>query len=47
MFSLNFSHRFVLYKGHCDMRKSFDGFCGLVTTELRKEVSGRTVFLLW
>lgn len=27
MFALGSSHRFYLYDGHCDMRKSFDGLC--------------------
>jgi hypothetical protein len=39
MFSLSYSHRYFLYQGYCDMRKSFDGLCGLVTFELRRETS--------
>jgi len=45
MFSLNSSHRYYLYQGHCDMRKSFDGLCGLVSSELRREASSGEVFV--
>lgn len=34
VFSLGSSHRFYLYDGFCDMRKSFDGLCGLVSSAL-------------
>ena len=34
MFSLNSSNQYFLYQGHCDMRKSFDGLCGVVVSEL-------------
>src|SRR5690606_27116922 len=37
MFSLGSSHRFYLYDGHCDMRKSFDGLCGLVITVMARQ----------
>ena len=45
MFSLNSSHRYYLYQGYCDMRKSFDGLCGLVSSELRREASSGEVFV--
>lgn len=45
MFSLNSSHRYFLYQGHCDMRKSFDGLCGLVVLELKREATSGEVFI--
>lgn len=45
MFSLNSSHRYFLYQGHCDMRKSFDGLCGLVVSELNRNVTSGEVFI--
>lgn len=35
MFSLGNSQRYLLYNQPCDMRKGFDGLCGLVSNELR------------
>lgn len=37
MFSLNSSNRYYLYRGACDMRKSFDGLTGLVRNELNRD----------
>ena len=45
MFSLNSSHQYFLYQGHCDMRKSFDGLCGLVAAELKREATSGEVFV--
>lgn len=45
MFSLTSSHSYFLYQGHCDMRKSFDGLCGLVTGELGREPTSGEVFV--
>ena len=45
MFSLGSSHRYYLYRGHCDMRKSFDGLCGIVTLELGRSPTGGEVFV--
>jgi transposase len=45
MFSLNSSHRYFLYQGHCDMRKSFDGLCGLVVSELKRNATSGEVFI--
>lgn len=47
MFSLSSSHRYHLYRGVCDMRKSFNGLSGLVTNELgRDPVSGEVFVFL-
>jgi len=41
MFALGNTLTYHLYRGDCDMRKSFDGLCGLVRSELgRQPVSG-------
>lgn len=45
MFSLNSSHLYFLYQGHCDMRKSFDGLCGLVVSELKRNATSGDVFV--
>lgn len=45
MFSLNSSHQYFLYQGYCDMRKSFDGLCGLVGSELKREATSGEVFV--
>lgn len=45
MFSLNSSHQYFLYQGHCDIRKSFDGLCGLVSSELKRNVTSGEVFV--
>lgn len=45
MFSLGSSHRFYLYEGHCDMRKSFDGLCGLVISRMGRRPTGGGVFV--
>jgi transposase len=45
MFSLGSSQQYFLYQGHCDMRKSFDGLCGLVTTELKRKATSGEVFI--
>lgn len=45
MFSLGSSHRFYLYDGHCDMRKSFDGLCGLVISGMRRQPTSGEVFV--
>lgn len=45
MFSLGGSHRYYLYSGHCDMRKSFDGLCGLVTDQMHRTTTGGEVFV--
>lgn len=45
MFSLGSSHRFYLYSGHCDMRKSFDGLCGLVSSGMQRIPTSGEVFV--
>lgn len=45
MFSLGSSHRYYLYGGHCDMRKSFDGLCGLISGGLGRNATGGDVFV--
>lgn len=45
MFSLGSSHRFFLYDGFCDMRKSFDGLCGLVSMKMQREITSGEVFV--
>lgn len=44
MFSLNSSHRYYLYQGHCDSERA-SMVRGLVTSELRREASSGEVFV--
>lgn len=45
MFSLSSSHSYFLYQGRCDMRKGFDGLCGLVSAELERNPTSGEVFV--
>lgn len=45
MFSLGSGHQYYLYGSSCDMRKGFDGLCGLVVNELGKKVTEGSVFV--
>lgn len=45
MFSLNSSLTYYFYQGHTDMRKSFDGLCGLVQRELHRNPMSGEVFI--
>ena len=45
MISFSSSQRFFLYRGATDMRKSFDGLCGLVANELQKPLTTGDVFM--
>lgn len=45
MFSLSSSHRYHLYRGVCDMRKSFNGLSGLVRSELGRDPASGEVFV--
>ena len=43
--ALGNSLRYHLYRGHCDMRKSFNGLCGLVRNELGRQPGSGDVFV--
>src|SRR5699024_10193871 len=45
MLSLSSSHRYLLYRKSCDMRKSFDGLSGLVRSELEQDPLSGDVFV--
>ena len=45
MLSLGASHRYWLYAGVADMRKGFDGLCGLVGRELAGDPLSGDVFI--
>ena len=45
MFSLGTTDRFHIYNGTCDMRKSFDGLCGIVKNELGWDPCSGEVFV--
>ena len=45
MFSLASSLNYYLYNGTTDMRKSFDGLCGLVTGKLNRNPMSGEVFI--
>ena len=45
MFSLTSSHKYQLFSEPTDMRKSFDGLCGLIQTHLEVAPTSGTVFL--
>lgn len=45
MFSLGSQHNYYLYRGVCDMRKGFNGLCGLVTNELGRSPIDGSVFI--
>jgi transposase len=45
MFSLGHSQRYFLYSGVCDMRKGFDGLCGLVSNELGRSPTDGSVYV--
>ena len=45
MFALVSSHRFYLYDGFCDMRKSFDGLCGLISSGMQRQATSGEVFV--
>ena len=39
------SHRYWLYQNPTDMRKSFDGLCGLVRSEMKRDPLSGDVFI--
>ena len=45
MFGLSVNNRFSLYGKPCDMRKSFNGLCGLVQNDLETSPSDGTVYI--
>ena len=45
MFSLSSHQTYYLYAQPCDMRKSFDGLCGLVRNELKKSPTNGSVYI--
>lgn len=45
MFALGNTLTYHLYRGVCDMRKSFDGLCGVVRNELGRQPASGEVFV--
>ena len=45
MFGLGINNHFHLYSVPCDMRKSFNGLCGLVQNELQTNPSNGKVYI--
>jgi hypothetical protein len=45
MLSLHPNTRYFLYQSAVDMRKSFNGLCGIVTNELHRDIMGGDVFI--
>ena len=45
MFGLTTSQRFHLYPQSCDMRKGFDGLCGIVNSSMRQNALSGDVFI--
>ena len=45
MLTLTGATRIYLYRGACDMRKSFDGLCGLVRSELGADPLSGSLFV--
>ncbi|EKF54004.1 transposase orf1, IS66 family protein [Galbibacter marinus] len=45
MFALGTAQKYYLCRSFCDMRKSFDGLCGLVMTDLKREPHNGDVYI--
>lgn len=45
MFALGTAQKYYLYNGSCDMRKSFDGLCGLIISRLGDEPHNGSVYI--
>jgi len=45
MFGLVTSHSFLLYRTPCDMRKGFEGLCGLVESHLQSQPTDGRVYI--
>ena len=46
MLALTAATRIYLYRPPCDMRKSFDGLCGLIRTEMNADPLSGSLFVL-
>lgn len=47
MLSLHPNTRYFLYQSYIDMRKSFDGLCGVVTNEMHRDILSNDVFIFF
>ena len=45
MLHLSSQCRYYLYEGHADMRKGFDGLCGLVQSAMRRKIIMGDIFI--
>lgn len=45
MFGLTAATRIYLYRGLCDMRKSFDGLCGIIRSDLGADPLSGSLFV--
>jgi transposase len=45
MLHLSASCSYYLYAGHADMRKSFDGLCGIIKSQMALNALGGSVFI--
>ena len=45
MFGLGMNHKFLLYREPCDMRKSFNGLCGLIQSDLTSSATDGKVYI--
>ena len=45
MFSINRAYRYFMYGGRADMRKGFNGLCGLVRNEFKQNPLSGDVFI--
>ena len=45
MLHLSSQCRYYLYEGHADMRKGFDGLCGLVLAGMRRKIMMGDIFV--
>jgi transposase len=45
MISFTSTQRYFLYRGHTDMRKSFDGLCGLVSGAMQMNIFSGDVYI--
>lgn len=45
MFGVTAATRIYLYRGVCDMRKSFDGLCGIIRSELDTDPLSGSLFV--